>query len=186
MSDREDPQPGHEPHSLRESLVGDEDARALGVDDDERTAPATMVLGVLLVVAAIVTVVDALRLPDSDDTVGPATAPIVVGVLLGVVGIGLVVQGRRAMGVWEYSEHTTRQQWLRLAAVLGTLVVYAAVVPYLGFVLSSTLLFTVSALLLGAPNRARALAYGWIVASVVFLVFDELIGITLPAGPWGF
>ncbi len=185
MTDREHPRE-HEPHSLRESLVGDEEARALGVDDDRRTAPATMVLGGVLAVMAVVTVVDALRLPDSDETVGPAAAPLLVGVLLLVVGLGLVVQGRRSMGVWEYSEHTTKQQWLRLAAVVGTLVLYAALVPYLGFVVSSTLLFTTSALLLGAPNRTRALAYGWIVAAVVFLVFDELIGITLPAGPWGF
>lgn len=154
--------------------------------DHEHPPPATMALGAVLAVLAVLTLVDALRLPDSDDTVGPAAAPLLVGALLLVVGLGLVVQGRRAMGGWEYAEHATRQQWLRLAAVLGTLVLFAAVVPYLGFVVSSTLLFTASALLLGAPDRARALAYGWIVAAVVFLVFDELIGITLPAGPWGF
>jgi putative tricarboxylic transport membrane protein len=29
-------------------------------------------------------------------------------------------------------------------------------------------------------------AYGWALAATVFLVFDRLIGLTLPAGPWGF
>jgi putative tricarboxylic transport membrane protein len=179
--------PGHEPHhSVREQLVGDEDARVLGVSDDERTAPATMALGALLLVMGLLAVVDAWRLPDSDDTVGPAAAPMLVGVLLLVVGGGLLVQGRRHMGAWEYSDHPTRSQLLRLLAVLGALLVFALLVPFAGYVVSSTFLFASTAILLGSPHRLRAVAYGWIVAAAVFLVFDEMIGLTLSAGPWGF
>jgi putative tricarboxylic transport membrane protein len=43
-----------------------------------------------------------------------------------------------------------------------------------------------TAIVLGAPHRAKAFAYGFIVAGVVFLIFDVIIGITLPAGIWGF
>ncbi len=63
---------------------------------------------------------------------------------------------------------------------------FAAVNPFLGYVVSATLLFGLTAISLGAPNKAKAFAYGFIVASIVFLLFDVLIGITLPAGIWGF
>ena len=177
---------GHEAHGVREQLVGDEDARTLAVSDDERTAPATMALGGLLVLMGLLAVVDAWRLPDSDDVVGPAAAPMLVGVLLLVVGAGLLVQGRRNMGAWEHSDHPTRSQLLRMLAVLGALLVFALLVPFLGYVVSSALLFGATAVLLGSPYRLRAFAYGWVVAATVFLAFDELIGLTLPAGPWGF
>ncbi len=39
---------------------------------------------------------------------------------------------------------------------------------------------------LGAPRRAQMFAVGFIVAALVYLLFDVGIGITLPAGPWGF
>ncbi len=172
--------------SARERMLGDDEARELGIGDDRRTALATMGLGALLVVLGVVTLIDALGMPDSDETVGPAAAPLLVGCLLLLVGAGLAVQGRRAMGVWEVSEHVSRVQAMRLLAVLVVLVVFAAVVPYLGYVASSTLLFAVTAVLLGSPHRLRAIAYGWVLAVTVFLLFDTLIGITLPAGPWGF
>ena len=70
--------------------------------------------------------------------------------------------------------------------LLVALVVFAVVNPFLGYVVSATLLFGVTAIVLGAPDRLRSFAYGFIVAAVVFLLFDVLIGITLPAGTWGF
>ena len=39
---------------------------------------------------------------------------------------------------------------------------------------------------LGAPQRAKAFAYGFIVAGTIYLLFDVLIGISLPAAVWGF
>jgi len=66
------------------------------------------------------------------------------------------------------------------------LVVFALVVPLLGYVVGATALFGVTALVLGMPERVRAFAIGFSVAALVFLAFDVGIGIALPAGPWGF
>ena len=81
---------------------------------------------------------------------------------------------------------TSPQDWKRLGILLLALLVFAAVNPFLGYVVSATLLFGLTAISLGAPHRPKAFAYGFIVASIVFLLFDVLIGITLPAGVWGF
>lgn len=51
---------------------------------------------------------------------------------------------------------------------------------------TSAALFTAAAVLLGAPRFGRTVAYGWALAAIVFLVFDRLIGLSLPTGPWGF
>jgi len=172
--------------NVRGDLVGPEEAEQLGVEDDRRTALATMVLGALLVVLSVVVLAQASRLDNGDDLVGAATAPWVVGALTLVVGVLMVVRGRRDMGVWEVSEHTSSQDWRRMLVLLAVLLVFAVIVPWLGYVVSATLLFGATSVVLGAPDRLRAFVYGFSVAALVFLLFDAAIGISLPAGPWGF
>ena len=70
--------------------------------------------------------------------------------------------------------------------LVAALLLFAVLLPVLGYVVSSAALFVAAALLLGAPRGWTVVAYGWALAAVVFLVFDRLIGLTLPAGPWGF
>ena len=176
----------HEPVNVRGEIVGAEDAEQLHIENDRRTALATMLLGALMLVIAIIVLVQAAQLDNRGATVGPATGPWVIGGLLFLTAVLMIIRGRRDMGVWEVSEHTTKQDWIRMLALLGVLIGYAIVMPFLGYVVASTLLFGATAIVLGAPNRARSFAYGWIVAVLVYLAFDVGIGISLPAGPWGF
>lgn len=153
--------------------------------DQRREARATMLLGGLLVIIAVVVIVQAARLDNGNDVIGAATMPWVVGVLLFLVGIALALTGRRDLA-GTHGWVSTPQDWQRLAVMLVALVVFAVVIGFLGYVVSATLLFGVTAIVLGAPYRLRAFAYGFSVAALVFLAFDVFIGITLPAGPWGF
>lgn len=175
-----------EPLNVRSDLVGDEDAVALGVEDDRATAAATMGLGALMVLMSIAVLVQAVRLDNGGDAIGPATMPWVVGALLLLVGVLMTVRGRRDMTVWENTDHTTTQDWKRLGVLVLALLVFAVIVPWVGYVVSATLLYAVTASMLGAPDKPRTIAYGFIVAALVFLLFDVGIGIALPAGPWGF
>ena len=140
-------------------------------EHDRGTLQATVTLGGLMTLAAI----------------GPAAVPTVVGILLGVVG---VVMAARAW--WELRRAAPgpalppRGRLIRLAAMIGVLVGFAVLLPVLGYVVCAALLFTGAALLLGAPHPARTAAYGWTLAGLVFLLFDRLIGLALPTGPWGF
>ncbi|MBM2614654.1 tripartite tricarboxylate transporter TctB family protein [Actinoplanes sp. LDG1-06] len=143
---------------------------------------ASALLGLLMVVAGVVVLVDAARLPGSDEALGPAAAPTLIGVLLGLLGGGLLVQAR---GSLRTGNGKPRRLW-RLTALVATLLAFAFLLPIMGFVFCAAVLFVSAALLLGAPHPARVVAYGWTLAVVVFLVFDVLIGLSLPAGPWGF
>jgi len=147
-----------------------------------REARAAGALGILMVVAGIVVLIDAARLRESDEALGPAAAPTVLGLLLGLIGGALAFQSRHFLRT---AEHPQRRLW-RLVALVVVLVAFALLLPIMGYVVSSAGLFTGAALLLGAPHPARVAAYGWTLAVVVFLVFDVLIGLSLPTGPWGF
>jgi putative tricarboxylic transport membrane protein len=174
------------PINVRGELVGETEAEQLHVADDRRTALATMGFGLVLLALSVVVVVQAVRLDNGGNAVGPATVPWVVGASLLVVGALTVARGRRDMGVWEVSDHATGQDWKRLGLLLAALVVFAILVPFLGYVVSATLLYGVTASALGAPHRSQMFAVGFSVAVVVWLLFDVGIGISLPAGPWGF
>ncbi|TQM04361.1 tripartite tricarboxylate transporter TctB family protein [Pseudonocardia kunmingensis] len=153
---------------------------------DRHTVLATAALGALMLLAAVLVIVDAARLPDTSAVVGPAAVPMPVGVALGVVGAGLLVDSRRKLPRAGAGRPWQAHAALRVLGLVASLVGFALLLPVLGYVVTATALFVAAALLLDAPRDWRVLAWGWALAAVVFLVFDRLIGLTLPAGPWGF
>jgi putative tricarboxylic transport membrane protein len=152
--------------------------------DERRTALASVILGGVLVVMGLVVMVQASRVGDSRQVVDAGTMPWVVGVLLFLVGVAMALRAGRDLG--QAPPTSDAQDWARLGVMLAALVVFAVVINLLGYVVSATLLFGVTAIVLGAPYRLRSFAYGFCVAALVFLAFDIGIGISLPAGPWGF
>ncbi|MCV7280417.1 tripartite tricarboxylate transporter TctB family protein [Mycolicibacterium flavescens] len=163
----------------------DSEAEASG-QDDRATVLASAAFGALMVIAAVLVIVDAARLPETNAAVGPAVVPLPVGALLGVIGAALLVQSRMKWAQAETGRPYQARAGLRLLAMVAALVLFAVLLPVLGYVVSSAALFVAAAMLLGAPAFWQTVAYGWALAAIVFLVFDRLIGLTLPAGPWGF
>jgi putative tricarboxylic transport membrane protein len=155
-------------------------------ETDRGTVLASAAFGALMLIAAVVVIVDAVRLPDTSGFVGPAAVPLPVGVLLGIVGIALLIQSRAQLGTASRTPKWQPRAGLRLLGMVVALVAFAVLLPLLGYVVSSAALFVAAAMLLGAPRFWRTVAYGWALAAIVFLVFDRLIGLSLPTGPWGF
>jgi putative tricarboxylic transport membrane protein len=153
---------------------------------DRRTVLATAAFGAVLVIAAVLVIVDAVRLPETSEAVGPAAVPLPVGALLGVIGVGLLVQARSQLRSAVRGAPWPPKAGLRLLGMVAALVAFALLLPWLGFVVTSAALFVAAAMLLGAPRFLSTVAYGWALSAIVFLVFDRLIGLSLPTGPWGF
>ncbi|PRX97259.1 tripartite tricarboxylate transporter TctB family protein [Allonocardiopsis opalescens] len=175
------PRPGEEPGGAPAAVAADP-------PEDRRTVLGGGALGLLLLVGAVLVLAEAAALHAATDAtpLGPAVFPALVGALMAVVGVALVVRAARRLGAAPSSEPIPLSRVLRLAGLLVLLVGFAVALPLAGYVVSSTALFTGAALLLGAPRPWHTLAYGWTLVAVVYLVFDRLIGLTLPAGPWGF
>ncbi|MFC4010100.1 tripartite tricarboxylate transporter TctB family protein [Nonomuraea purpurea] len=154
---------------------------------DRRAALSSLIFGGLMVVAGPVMIVDARGLPDAG-AMGPAAAPLALGVLLGLTGFWLVLRSLRELR----STSATRERAMRgraalkVGALAGVLVAFALLLPVVGYVVGSAVLFVATALLLGAPHGWRLYACGWSLAALAFVTFDRLIGLTLPTGPWGF
>ncbi|MCZ2839186.1 tripartite tricarboxylate transporter TctB family protein [Modestobacter sp. VKM Ac-2985] len=69
-----------------------------------------------------------------------------------------------------------------VAVAVGGVIVFIAVLPWLGWILSATLLFTAIAMALGNRSYVTILLAGLGLASVIQIVFSGLLGISLPAG----
>ncbi|ADB73121.1 hypothetical protein Gobs01_02647 [Geodermatophilus obscurus DSM 43160] len=69
-----------------------------------------------------------------------------------------------------------------VGTAIGGVVVFIAVLPWLGWILSATLLFAAVAIALGNRKFVTCLLAGLALASVIQIVFSGLLGISLPAG----
>jgi putative tricarboxylic transport membrane protein len=113
------------------------------------------------------------------DPLGPAVFPIVLAIPLGLLSLYLVVRPG------------PRPDWARGRALLKQVLALVAFVAYayllepLGFLLSTFLAVVALGCLLGARLRQAAVA-GAGIAVVLFVLFDSLLGLPLPAGVLGF
>jgi putative tricarboxylic transport membrane protein len=113
------------------------------------------------------------------DPLGPAVFPIVLAIPLGLLSLYLIVRPDR------------EPDWPRGRALLKQLLALVAFVAYayllepLGFVLSTFLAVVALGWLLGARPWQAGVA-GAAIAVVLFVLFDTLLGLPLPAGGLGF
>ncbi|MFC5827966.1 tripartite tricarboxylate transporter TctB family protein [Nonomuraea insulae] len=153
---------------------------------DRRTALSSLAFGGLMVVAGPVMIANASGLPADGSAMGPAVTPIALGVLLALTGFWLVLRSLRDLRSATRGRPLRRHAALRVGALAAVLVAFALLLPVVGYVVGSTGLFVATALLLGGPHGWRLYACGWSLAAIAFVLFDRLIGLTLPTGPWGF
>jgi putative tricarboxylic transport membrane protein len=113
------------------------------------------------------------------DPLGPAVFPIVLAIPLGLLSLYLIVRPDR------------EPDWPRGRALLKQLLALVAFVAYayllepLGFLVSTFLAVVVLGWLLGA-RPWQAGAAGAAIPLVLFVLFDTLLGLPLPAGVLGF
>ncbi|QWT24527.1 tripartite tricarboxylate transporter TctB family protein [Subtercola sp. PAMC28395] len=117
---------------------------------------------------------------------GPQVVPTIIAIGLGVCSIALTVSvlrgGRAAAEEGEDIDLTLAAHWPTVFGLAGVILAYALTLDFLGFVVSSALLFYGSALLLGSRRFVWALVIGVLLAVGVFYGFVLGLGIPLPAG----
>lgn len=148
----------------------------------EAAIPAgLLVLGVLSLVET-----RSITVPDSANVLGPRAFPYAVGVLLIGSAVALAVGlARGDHGHAEDSEDvdaTARTDWVTVAKLVVSFAVLVVLVEPLGWPIAATLLFGGTAWALGA-RVGRALAIGAVLNLLIQLLFVDVLGIFLPAGP---
>jgi putative tricarboxylic transport membrane protein len=139
-------------------------------------------LALALVAAAVLEECWRLRLPRGTlATPGPAYMPLVLALALLVAGVLIAALGREAATLGAAGWH----EWRHTAAILATCVFVALALERLGYRLTMTL---ACAFLLGVVERKRLVAtllFSVGMAVATYYLFDTLLRVQLPRGPFG-
>jgi putative tricarboxylic transport membrane protein len=139
-------------------------------------------------VAAVITIDTTLirRTAVSTAVIGPQVVPAVVAGGLALCAIALAIDvlrgGHAAPEEGEDVDLSAGAHWPTLLGLAGTILASAVLMDYLGFVVSSGLMFSASALLLGSRRYVWTLVVGAVLSVVTFYGFVLGLGIHLPAG----
>ena len=112
------------------------------------------------------------------DLVGPRTFPLAIGVCLAASALRIgCVAGRPAA--------PALMDWRAAGVSAAIFLAYLACLGPLGYPLATTAFIAAESRALGSRAWRRDLAAGAVIAAAAYLGFRLLLGIRLPAGPFG-
>lgn len=109
------------------------------------------------------------------DPLGPSAFPLVLAIPLGLLSLYLIVRPDPEP-VW-----LTGRALVRQIVSVGVLVGYALALEPLGFLPSTVIALTFLAMVLGA-RVGRAALTAVVTSVVLYVLFDRILGLSLPAG----
>ncbi|HXI07601.1 MAG: tripartite tricarboxylate transporter TctB family protein [Bradyrhizobium sp.] len=141
---------------------------------------AGIVIAVALAVLACVLVWDASRLPSAVTYgMGPGAMPIVIAAGLGLLAIGNLIDALR--GNLPPRESADPKPVLLILAGLALLI---AIIGFGGgFILATSSLFVATSAAFGRRAILKDSAIALVLSTLIFLAFDKLLTLSLPAGP---
>jgi len=113
-------------------------------------------------------------------TVGPHIFPWIITAFLLILGIGLLLAAFR--GGWAHEQDGTITEFGALGSVIAGLVLNAALIEYIGFILASTLMFTLVARGFGSKQSLRDAAIGFALAFIAYIGFDRVLSYKIGSG----
>lgn len=150
------------------------------------------VTGALALAVSIAYVAQARGIENSllSDEVGAGGVPAAVGTLLGLVGAALLAKGllARWRGGGETGTVRPPTAWrphAAAAALLLVLSVYVWLLPRLGYVASVIALVAAVAWLAGSRQWRTVAAMAVVTGPLLWLVFDRVLQVRMPAGVFG-
>ena len=145
-------------------------------------AGGVVALGVFALVRA-----GAINEPITAGSMGPRVMPYVVGTALVVTGLAVMVAVLRGdRGKAEDGEDVAADEhtdWVTVGLLVGLLLVHVFLIIPAGWPVAATVLFSGSAIVLGAKPWWRAIVIGLLLALVLQASFAGGLGVSLPAGP---
>ena len=109
---------------------------------------------------------------------------IVVGLLL-LLSLCCLAQTLRDKTIERPTEKIPTDGWFRIGATLATLIGFALLLEWLGFLLSTFLLMVLLLRAIEAPKWPKVIVVALVTALVSYGLFAWLLGVPLPAGVLG-
>jgi putative tricarboxylic transport membrane protein len=145
-----------------------------------RVDPAGLVIALMLAAVAAVLVWDANLLQSSTTYgMGPHVMPIVIAIGLGILAIGNLIDALR--GNLPARESADPKAVLLILAGLALLIAIIGLGG--GFILATTALFVTTARAFGRRAILADLAIALVLTTLIYVAFDRLLTLSLPAGP---
>ena len=141
---------------------------------------AGVVIAAALAALAVVLVWDANKLPPNTGYgMGPAAMPIVIAIGLALLAIGNFIDAVR--GNMPPRERADPKPVL---LILGGLALLIAIIGFGGgFILATSALFVATSAAFGRRALLVDAAIALVLSTLIFLAFDRLLTLSLPAGP---
>ena len=140
------------------------------------------VAGATLVLVGLVTIWESRAFPlGSLHRPGPAYMPVLLAVLLIVFGVAVFLMGRRARHVVEVGWH----EWRHATAIFAACAFAAWGLERIGYRLTMAAVLAFLLLLLERKGLVLGLVLTVIMAWGSFYLFDTLLKVPLPRGPFG-
>ena len=145
-----------------------------------RVDRAGIIIAIAPAVLAAVLVWDASRLSSATTYgMGPEAMPIVVAIGLGLLAIGNLIDALR--GNLPPRESADPKPVL---LILGGLALLIAIIGFGGgFILATSALFVATSAAFGRRAILKDIAIALVLTTLIFLAFDKLLTLSLPAGP---
>jgi len=141
---------------------------------------AGVVIALALAALAAVLVWDAGKLPSTTTYgMGPEVMPVVIAIGLGILAIGNLIDALRG-NLPPRESADPRAVWLILA---GLVLLIAIIGLGGGFILATSALFVATSAAFGRRAVLADLAIALVMTTLIYLAFDRLLTLSLPAGP---
>lgn len=112
---------------------------------------------------------------------GAGVFPILVGAMLAFTSLATLWEGWHT-NIGERVELPAGQDRKRLLALIGSLLLYILVLPWLGQILSSTLFLMLLMRVLSEVGWPRVIAYSLAISTSLYAVFVLLLNVPMPRG----
>lgn len=117
--------------------------------------------------------------------VGPRVFPLLVGAgmcLVSAIGVVQAFRGTDLEQIEELREEIRATHWPSVLLLVAALLGYALLLPPLGYWQTTAVFFVAVARVLGSRRLLRDAVVGLVLALAVYVLFDRLLGISLPPG----
>lgn len=144
-----------------------------------RVDRAGLVVAAVLAIVAAILVWDATQLrSDTTYGMGPQAMPIVIAIGLGLLAVGNLIEALRGNPPRESADSKPA------LLILGGLALLIAIIGLGGgFILATTALFVSTSRAFGRRALPADLAIGAAMTTLIYVLFDRLLSLSLPAGP---
>lgn len=142
------------------------------------------IFGGITMLLGVIQVVEGIRLYPSRNNVGVGdhTFLLIIGAIMIVLGALLIILKLKNLKV----EFPEKNILLSILGIYATLFVYWFLMKHLGFLISSAICLLALFKIIGKYKFVRCIIYSAISTVSLYVLFDILLGMPFPKGPFGF